>query len=247
MIKPDMESILQLQKRWERIRVANLYDALDRMGFGNQCLDLGIRPLFPDQRLAGMAVTIRGARDPYDYSSESSQAKNPAILPAKIPQETVPPPLDIRGHLFPGSVLVIDGGGERYTGKMGEMTSWSFQQKGAKGIIVDGFIRDWLGLKVIPDYCACARGTSPIESSGRWHEYLVDVPIAMPGTLTSQVTVRPGDWIVAEADGVVVVPQEIAGEALLKAEDIEQREECMRQDLASGVPFDEAFRKWGRA
>jgi regulator of RNase E activity RraA len=44
-----------------------------------------------------------------------------------------------------------------------------------------------------------------------------------------------------------VVPQEIADEALVKAEDIEEREEGMRQDLAKGVSFEEAFRKWGRA
>jgi regulator of RNase E activity RraA len=52
---------------------------------------------------------------------------------------------------------------------------------------------------------------------------------------------------VAEADGVIVVPDEIAAEALIKAEEIEQREECMRQDLAKGMSFDNAFRKWDRA
>ena len=69
----------------------------------------------------------------------------------------------------------------------------------------------------------------------------------MPGTLTSQVRIAPGDWIVAEADGVIVIPQEIAMEALVKAEDLEQREEGMRTDLAAGMSFDEAYKKWGRA
>ncbi len=237
--KLDIETILSLQKRWERIRVANLYDTLDKMGCGNQCLDLGIRPLFMEQRLAGMALTMRGSRDPINYNDPEVRKE----MEAKGPQ----PGPKWQELFYPGCVIVIDGGGELVTGKMGEMTSWSFKQKGAKGIVVDGFIRDYLGLKVIPDYCVCARGTSPIESAKRWHIDAVEIPIAMPGTLTSQVTVRPGDWIVAEADGVMVVPQEIADEVLVKAEEIEAAEEGMRQDMAAGMTFEDAYKKWGRA
>jgi regulator of RNase E activity RraA len=69
----------------------------------------------------------------------------------------------------------------------------------------------------------------------------------MPGTLTSQVRVNPGDWVVGGPDGVIVIPQEIAMKALPRAEDMEAREQGMREDLATGMPFDEAFKKWGRA
>jgi 4-hydroxy-4-methyl-2-oxoglutarate aldolase len=233
----DGEEILELQRRWDRIRIANLYDALDRMGYGNQCIDLDIRPLFPGQHLAGMAVTLRGVRDPKDYHSQPKAAEG----------EAAHQPPDVRTLLFPGSVLVIDGGGEKLTGKMGEMTSWSFKQAGAMGIVIDGYIRDRHGLEVIPGYCTCARGTSPIESAGRWHVDAVNVPIALPGTLTSQVAVFPGDWVIGGDDGVIVVPQAIAAEALREAEDIEWRGAGMRGDLATGIPFDEAYRKWGRA
>ena len=85
---------------------------------------------------------------------------------------------------------------------------------GARGIVLDGFIRDLLGLEVIPNYTVCARGTSPVESAQRWRMNAVNVPIAMPGTLTSQVRIMPGDWIVGGPDGVIVVPQDIATEAL---------------------------------
>jgi regulator of RNase E activity RraA len=53
-------SVVELQARWDKIRSANLYDTLDKMGYTNQCLDLGIRPLFPRQHLAGQVVTVRG-------------------------------------------------------------------------------------------------------------------------------------------------------------------------------------------
>ena len=232
-------SILDLQARWDKIRIANLYDTLDAMGYGDQCIDLGIRPLFPHQHLAGVAVTMRGTRDP-----RTEEEKKADFEKAKAAGKEKERPGEV---IFPGCVVVVDGGGEPFTGKFGEMTSWSLQQKGAKGIVIDGYIRDLLGLEVIPDYTVCARGTSPIESNKRWSIIDTNVTIAMPGTLTSQVPVHPGDWIVGGPDGVIVVPQEIAMEVLEKAEEIEGREQGMREDMAAGMSFKEAYEKWGRA
>ena len=228
-------SVVELQARWDKIRVANLYDTLDKMGYGNQCLDLGIRPLFTHQHLAGKALTCAGGRDPRTREQIEEEQKAASAPP--------------RMHeiLYPGCVLVVDSGGEQWTGKFGEMTSWSLKQGGAKGIVIDGFIRDSWGLEAIPGYTVCARGTSPIESAGRWRIHSNNISTALPGTLTSQVAVRPGDWIVGEADGVIVVPQEIAMEALIKVEEIEHKEQGMREDLAAGMSFRDAYEKWGRA
>lgn len=228
------DSVLELQARWDKIRIANLYDTLDKLGYPNQCLDLGIRLLFPRQHLAGQVVTARGSRDP-KTREEMQPGQGPNYF--RVLHEA----------LYPGCAVVVETGGEPLTGKFGEMTSWGLQQGGARGLVLDSLIRDWAGLEVIPNYTVCARGTSPIESAGRWHLQAVNVPIAMPGTLTSQVRVNPGDWIVGEADGVIVVPQEIAMEALINAEDIEHREQGMREDLAAGMSFRDAFEKWGRA
>ena len=63
MNSDSVTSIMELQARWDRIRVANIYDTLDRMGYGNQCLDLGIRPLLPTQHLAWMR-RLSPERDP---------------------------------------------------------------------------------------------------------------------------------------------------------------------------------------
>jgi 4-hydroxy-4-methyl-2-oxoglutarate aldolase len=228
-------TVLELQARWDKIRIANLYDTLDKMGYGDQCLDLGIRPLFPHQHLAGKAVTASGARDPRTREQIEAEEKDTAVY------------VSVGKLCFPGCVVVVDGGGEPWTGKFGEMTSWHLKQAGAKGIVLDGFIRDLLGLEVIPDYTVCARGTSPIESAKRWRIQKSNVTIAMPGTLTSQVAVSPGDWIIGGPDGVIVVPQEISMEALIKVEEIEGREQGMREDLASGMSFEDCYRKWGRA
>jgi regulator of RNase E activity RraA len=232
---PEQPSVVELQARWEKIRVANLYDTLDSMGYGNQCLDLGIKPLFPQQRMAGQVITALGSAYPVPKGDAAEEGWGENYFEK------------LRGMLYPGCVVVVESGGEQHAGKFGEMTSWALKQGGAHGIVIDSYIRDYLGLEIIPGFTACVRGTSPIESSARWRMTALNVTIGMPGTLTSRVKVTPGDWIVGEADGVVVVPQAIAMETLVKVEDMERREQGMREDFARGVSFDEAFKKWGRA
>ncbi|MBC7810518.1 MAG: hypothetical protein H7175_05195 [Burkholderiales bacterium] len=227
------QSVVELQARWDKIRVANVYDTLDAMGYGNQCLDLGIKPLFPHRHLAGMAITVRGSAYPVPRSEGAEWVGD---YFGKL-----------RTMLYPGCVVVVETGGEPHAGKFGEITSWALQQGGARGIVIDTMIRDWLGLEVIPNYTPCARGTTPIESSNRWQINGLDVSIGMPGTLTARVRVDPGDWIIGEADGVVVVPKAIAMEALVKSEALEAKEQGMREDVAAGMSFDDAYEKWGRA
>jgi 4-hydroxy-4-methyl-2-oxoglutarate aldolase len=227
-------SVLELQARWDKIRIANLYDTLDKLGYPDQCIDLGIRPLFPHQHLAGVALTVKGGRDPRGRE-EMEQEQGTSVYQ------------QLREAVFPGAVVVVECGGEPVSGKFGEMTSWGLKSRGAKGIVLDSYIRDLLGLEVIPDYTVCARGTSPIESLKRWRAIAFGEPIVMPGTTTHQVRVNPGDWIVGGPDGVIVVPQEIAMETLTAAEDIEHREQGMRDDLAAGMDFSAAYEKWGRA
>ncbi len=228
-------TVVELQARWEKIRVANLYDTLDSMGYGNQCLDLGIRPLFPNRRMAGQVITARGSAYPVPKDEHDSTGWTGNYFE------------ELLTILYPGCVVVVESGGEKHAGKFGEMTSWALKQGGAHGIVVDAFIRDYLGLEVIPDFTPCARGTSPIESNQRWRMTALNVTIGMPGTLTSRVRVDPGDWIVAEPDGVVVVPKAIAMKVLVEAEDMERREQGMREDVAAGMSFNEAYQKWGRA
>ncbi len=227
-------SVVELQARWDKIRVANIFDTLDRMGYPNQCLDLGIKPLFPHQHLAGRALTVRGSAYPVPSSEPDSDWVGDYFD-------------QLRSLLYPGCVVVVESGGEPHAGKFGEMTSWALKQGGAHGIVIDSNIRDYLGLEVIPGYTACARGTSPIESSNRWRMTAVNAKIGLPGTLSSRVRIDPGDWIIAEADGTMVVPQGIAMECLEKVEKMEAEEQGMREDMANGMSFDDSYKKWGRA
>ena len=173
-----MSDIVELQKRWIKIRSANIYDTLDKMGYPNQCISLAIKPIVPGTRIAGCAVTMRGMRAPYtEEEIESNKA------------ELDPPFEQIQSYAYPGCVIVIDGGGEPMTGKCGEMTSWAFKQKGATGIVVDGYIRDYEGLldirignlkmlSLLSDPCLIYReGHLAVEGSIHHGGILIDAPL----------------------------------------------------------------------
>ena len=122
----------------------------------------------------------------------------------------------------PGDVLVIDAKGDTYRAIAGDFIIGMAQTLGINGIVADGVIRDILGTKEL-NYPVFCRGTT-VAASGKagWGE--INVPISCGGT-----TVNPGDIIVGDADGVVVIPQareqEIYEMALKKLEQDNKRAE----------------------
>jgi regulator of RNase E activity RraA len=72
------------------------------------------------------------------------------------------------------------------------------------------------------------------------------VPIALSGTLTSQVRIDPGDWVFGDVDGVVIVPAAVVDEVLTKAEAAREVEDQVRADIRRGVPVRDVYRKYGR-
>ncbi|NOZ29153.1 MAG: RraA family protein [Chloroflexi bacterium] len=225
-------SVAEMAERYRKCASASIYDTLDRMGLPNQCLSLGIKPLTYEMRVAGPAFTVRGTREPRtgDELPQSEKFANWGMFKA----------------MFPGCVVVVNAEKEDQTGHWGEMMSYTARQHGATGVVIDGGIRDLAGLLRIPDWPVFVRYTSPIESAKRWRAEDFMTPIYMTGTLTQSVRVNPGDWIVGDADGVMVIPQEIAYEVLLKVEELEEKEENTRRELAAGVPVEEVFAKYGR-
>jgi len=110
----------------------------------------------------------------------------------------------------PGSVLVVDAKGDTYRAIAGDFLVGVAQMLGIKGIVAHGVIRDIEGIRKlnIPVFCL---GTT-VAASGKAGMGEINVPISCGG-----VTVHPGDMIVGDADGVVVVPQMHEQEVLQKA------------------------------
>jgi regulator of RNase E activity RraA len=223
-----------MAERFRQIPSATIFDTLDRMGDPNRVLSLGIKPLRHDMRVAGPAFTVKGTRDPRHHDEE------PNVRPPKFDD------WGMYRAMYPGCVVVIDGGPDEHCGVTGEMMSYQSRQYGAKGVVVDGGIRDGPGLLLIPDWPVFVRYTSPIESARRYCYVDFECSIYLSGTLSRYVRVNPGDWIVGDMDGVIAVPKEIAGEVLEKAEEVNAREADSRAALRAGVPFDEVFRRYRR-
>jgi len=127
------------------------------------------------------------------------------------------------------SVIVV-AGGSRECGGWGGLLSHAAQLAGVRGVVVDGLTRDVdeaeeLGFPVF------ARGVTPLTARGRQIEVSCGEPVVVDG-----VRIAPGDLVLADGSGVVVVPAEAAGEVLDAADEIADREAAMVARLQAGEP-----------
>lgn len=123
----------------------------------------------------------------------------------------------------PGDVIVVNGHGDLSRALMGDLIGIRAQRLGVAGFVIDGAVRDAdaLGELGLPVFACGVTPAGPYKNGpGR-----LDVPVAIGG-----VVVHPGDIIVADADGVVVVPSETAEATLLAAEEIERNEQVKREE-----------------
>jgi regulator of RNase E activity RraA len=112
------------------------------------------------------------------------------------------------------------------------------------GALLDGGIRDvrWLGEHQFPVF---ARYKTSVQSIGRWKVNAWQIPIYLRGHDGSNVTVRPGDFILADEDGGIVIPVEIAESVLIEAERLTVIEKNIRREITSGLSLAEALKKYG--
>lgn len=144
----------------------------------------------------------------------------------------------------PGDVIVVDAGGDTEVSVCGGLMGGLAKNRGIRGMIVDGAGRDIDELKDIgwPIWTRAivARGTHTMFS-GRKEELSINVPISCGGE-----TVNPGDFIVADTIGVVVVPLARAGEIVELAREQAEREQTTREWVAQGKTVEDLLREFGR-
>lgn len=142
----------------------------------------------------------------------------------------------------PGDVVVVSTNGNTTTAVFGELMGHTAKAAGLAGIVVDGAIRDVDGLKNL-GFPAFSRTVSP-GSCDKDGPGEVNVPISCGNTV-----VMPGDIVVGDDDGLVVVPREEAAEVLEKVEELEEREKKRIAEIAAGELFkaeiDDTLRKKG--
>lgn len=134
-----------------------------------------------------------------------------------------------------GAVLVIDGQGELNTALWGGLTTMAAELKGVAGIVVDGAIRDLADIRKsqLPVF---ARAVVP-NAGGAEYKGELGVAVCCGG-----VVVRPGDWLVGDADGVIVVPAEKVESAMEGAERVLAAEKVIAEQIRAGRDMGEILR-----
>lgn len=199
-------------------------DVLDERGLRPGVFHDDVLPLRKGVAFAGPAATIAGASE--DYSG-GDRRKLAAI-----------------DALTPGSVAVWAGGDIRGVCCFGDLLATSMQARGVAGVVVDGGVRDAAFLSGM-DLPILARYVSPAQGIGRWRVTSVDGPVRVRGAIDDWVTVTPGDWIVADVDGALVVPQALAADVAEQTADWAGREGEARSAIAAGMPLLEALDRFG--
>lgn len=196
-------------------------DALDRVGLTNQSPRIPLQPLTVPGVLIGRCKTTLWADmahvDPRPYELE--------LLAVDTCR--------------PDDVLIAAAGGTTRSGLWGELLSTAARRSGCVGAIVDGAVRDVVKMTQMA-FPVFARGTCVYDSRNRSRVIDVDVPVEIDGVLFS-----PGDLVIADADGIVVVPQAIESDVIRAAWDKVHAENEVRAEIASGMTATEAFRKYG--
>ncbi len=215
----------ELVARYRRLYLSAVCDTLYSLGLPEQVLPSYLRPLFPEQRMAGLAFTLRG--EPIDPPI----AWEPGI-------ERIASYLEMFEKIHADSILVSVNP-DSHVGHFGELTGNSAQHRGCAGVVLDGNLRDIEGLRAI-GLQVFYRDLSPLNAIGRWEMTGLQVPVTVGG-----ITIHPGDLIMGEFDGVLVVPARQAEQVLLRAEEIVEAEGRVRVDMRAGMTPMEGLAKHG--
>jgi len=219
------EQRAQIRDRFLAVDTANVADVLDNLGH----LNFGLAPAFSPYsatagKLAGWAYTIRGQMSPYPMGGDADKMK---ACQGLSPREV--------------SVWSGDGEGICY---FGELIAIGMKEKGCSGALVDGGIRDirWIGEHGFPVF---ARYRTPVQSIGRWKVTASQVPVFLRGATSTLVEVNPGDFILGDEDGVIVIPAPLVQQVLKEAERLTVVEREIRVELKKGLTLADALAKFG--
>jgi 4-hydroxy-4-methyl-2-oxoglutarate aldolase len=222
---PDAAEREAIRRRFLAVDASNVADALDTLGLPDQGLAAEFSP-YPATagKLVGWAYTIRGQMTPYPLGGD-------------------PDKMAACQGLSPGEVSVWSGDGEGVC-YFGELIAIGMKERGSVGALLDGGIRDvkWIAEQGFPVY---ARYRTPVQSIGRWKVNAWQVPVFLRGATTKRVRVAPGDFILADEDGAIVIPAAAVVPALEEAERLTGIEVRLRAELSAGLSLAEALKKYG--
>ena len=200
---------------------AVMSDALDALGYPHQSPRVQLASQTGSRKLVGRCKTTLWA--------DMSHAD--------------PKPYDLELIAVDGcasdDVIIAAAGGSTRSGIWGELLSTAARNSGCVGAIVDGAVRDVAKMSAM-GFPVFARGRCVYDSMNRQRVIDIDVPVEIDG-----VRFAPGDLVIADDDGVVVVPQAVEADALRRAWDKVHAENVTRDAIKAGMKAVAAYEKYG--
>ena len=205
---------------------AVISDVFDTMDLLPPILDNSLFPIpGPGVRFIGPAYTITG--ESHRWSGGGDRAKLAAI-----------------DAMVPGVVPVWAGNDIQGVCCFGDLLSEAMKARGCAGVVVDGGVRDLGYLKTL-ELSMMVRYRTPAQAIGRWRVSDRQIPVRVRGALEDWVTVTPGDIVVADDDGVIIVAAGFVDEITTQVAIWADKDSKARQDIRKGTPLLEALNKYG--
>jgi 4-hydroxy-4-methyl-2-oxoglutarate aldolase len=199
-----------------------VYDVLRKMGFANQVLPSTIRPLLLERKLAGPVFSIRGK-----------------VKEGLDSHETLLQWTEMLSKAPSGSVVICQPNDTK-AAYMGELSSETMHSRGVRGFIAEGGCRDseFITRLGFPVFCT---HYTPIDIVGRW------IPEELGGEIEiGGVSIRSGDYVMADRDGIVIIPQEMVEQVVDETEVVLKTESLVRKAIMEGTDPQEAYLKYGK-
>ena len=199
-----------------------VYDVLRARGYPAQTLPVSIRPLVLGHRLAGPVFTVQG------YRNDSLDAHQSLLKWCEFLS------------LAPTGTVVVCQPNDNSLAHMGELSAETLAFKKVLGYIVDGGCRDSSFIEKLgfPVFC---RYFTPVDIVGKWAATAFGDSIRI-----GEVTIATGDYVLADRDGIVVIPGALAAEVVDETEDVLRKENLVRKAILSGVDPVQAYLEHGK-
>jgi regulator of RNase E activity RraA len=207
-----------LIERLLKLDTCAVSDGMDRLGLKGATF--GVRPVWPCAKIVGRAVTMKIKPAGLDKPKHHLGAQ--AIAAANA-----------------GDIIVIDNGGRPDTSCWGGLLSLAARTKGISGVVIDGACRDVDESRDV-GFPVYARGAVPMTARGRIMQESFNLEIEFAG-----VQVHPGDLVIADCSGVIIIPCEKEEEVVKEAEIIAATEARMAEGIRQGMSVVEVLEKLG--
>ena len=205
----------------EKLYSGIISDVLDGMGYRNQALAGGISPLTDDTVIFGPAFTSIS-------TTVASMPENPLVAQCKVVDQ-----------LGEDEIYVLVTRGDYNCAVFGELFATAVNARKGAGVLLDGYARDVKALKEMK-FPLFYKGRDVRTSKGRCEINECQIPVILDG-----VTIRPGDYIFGDIDGVIVIPKEVAEEVIRQAAETVEKENEVRTRLFNGSTLQKAYEEIG--